>query len=453
MSVLEFQETGANVKVAPYFPHQQSAVFFAISADDCLLHFRREALTEKQLADDTANKDLIALLQVGSMFVAKPGDQVAVYEDFNREPWRTTLARYHAGFQQLGLSPVDFDDLHFHPREDFYRPLAESPPDADLVTVYLLSGSNEALHPSPDLLDLSRTVNSKMHLARNAAEQGIPVPDTLVCTKGTLADARPRRFLDAHGGEVMLKVMGLAGARNVTAISSIEAGLDYLSEYGDDMELVLQQKLAADRYTEMTVDLMVSDDQVRIANARRILFSDGLWVGNYISEAVTLTDIQAQTLIRVGEYVRSLGYSARQGLNCGIDFFVSSDDIQVIEINARWTGGLLPAEMARRLNLGRTDAVASFDTVSADRLNDYLAFAERYLFGTHDGAFAVAPMGFSPYFYEVEGERRVHVWQLTIGDYENFKRVKDEVLGPDQLPVASTIDLCHITDHTTGTRS
>ncbi len=443
------QGPAADVKIAPYFPHQQASVFFAISADDCLLHFRRGELTEKQLADDTANKDLIAMLQVGSMFVAKPGDRVAVYEGFDREPWRSTLARYHAGFQQLGLSPVDFDDLHYHPREDFYRPLAEAAPGTDLVTVYLLSGSNEALHPSPDVLDLSRTVNSKMHLARNATEQAIPVPETLVCTKGTLTDAAARRFLDAQGSEVMLKVMGLAGARNVTTISSIEAGLEYLSEYGDDMELVLQQKLPTDRYTEMTVDLMVADDEVRIANARRILFSDGLWVGNYISDAVTLTDIQAQTLLRVGEYVRSLGYSAPQGLNCGIDFFVSSDDIQVIEINARWTGGLLPAEMARRLNLGRTDAVASFDTVSADRLNDYLAFAERYLFGTHDGAFAVAPMGFSPYLYEVDGERRVHVWQLTIGDYEDFKRVKDEVLGLDQLPVASAIDLGHIT----GTRS
>jgi hypothetical protein len=150
--------------------------------------------------------------------------------------------------------------------------------------------------------------------------------------------------------------------------------------------------------------------------------------------------------------VRSLGNSAPEGLNCGIDFFVSSSDIQVIEINARWTGGLLPAEMARHLQLGRTDAVASFDTVSADRLNDYLDFTDRHLFGAHKGAFAVAPMGFSPYLYEAEGQQRVHVWQLTIGDYDDFKRAKNEVLGPDQLPVANTIDLSHIKDHIAGTR-
>ena len=433
------------MNVAPYFPCQQAPVFFAISADDCLLHFHKDTLTAKQLADDIANKDLIALLQVASMFVAKPEDHVAVYDAFGASPWRETLLRYRANFGKLGLAPVADSNLHFHPREAFYAPLAATPPAADLVTVYLLSGSNVALHAGPEVLALSRQVNSKMHLARQAEAAGIPVPATLVCTKGTLSDAPARRFMARHGGEVMLKVMGLAGARNVTSVDSVEAGLTYLGEYADDIEVVLQEKLPTDRYTEMTVDLRVADDEVRIANVRRILFSDGLWVGNYISDAVTLTQAQARTLIQVGEFVRREGYSAPEGLNCGIDFFISDDDIRIIEINARWTGGLLPAEMARRLRLGSSDAVASFDTVSVDRLADYLAFVDNHLFGEAEGAFSVAPLGFSPYLHHADGHSRVHVWQLTIGDYEAFKASKDRILGADELPVASTIDLSTIT--------
>ena len=47
-------------------------------------------------------------------------------------------------------------------------------------------------------------------------------------------------FLNDHGSEVMLKVMGLSGARNVTVIDSVGAAKDYLKEYDDDLELASQ---------------------------------------------------------------------------------------------------------------------------------------------------------------------------------------------------------------------
>ena len=50
----------------------------------------------------------------------------------------------------------------------------------------------------------------------------------------------------------------------------------------------LQRKLDHSEWTEMTVDLFISDTHIEIANTRKILFSKGLWVGNYLNADLEL---------------------------------------------------------------------------------------------------------------------------------------------------------------------
>ena len=40
-------------------------------------------------------------------------------------------------------------------------------------------------------------------------------------------------------------------------------------------------------------------------------------------------------LMQVGAYARDHGHVAEEGINCGIDYFVSGDEVIVTEINAR----------------------------------------------------------------------------------------------------------------------
>lgn len=430
------------MKVASYAPGQTGSVQFAISADDCLLHFDAEQLTAKQRADDKANKDLIAMLQCASQFIARPGDRVALYEGFDAAPWRATLARYQGFFAELGLDPVTMDACSFHPREGFYAPLASAPPPTDLVAVYLISGSNRVLHQGTPALAISQDVNSKMTLARDAAGRGIPVPASLVLRHDELGGEQARRFLAQAGGPVMLKVMGLAGARNVTTIASIDEARAYLAEYEPELEVLLQERLDPLLYTEMTADLRVADDGIEIANVRRILFEDGLWVGNYISDRIPLSERQRAALIRIGEYVRSKGYSAAEGLNCGIDFFVRGDDIMIIEINARWTGGLMPAEMVSRLGIGDGDTVVAFDSIATANLDQYLAFCDHHLYRGKGAPFAGIPMGFSPYTFTDEGgAERMYVWQMVTGDLQAFRAAQSSELGSGDLAVTAAISL------------
>ncbi|MCC5874358.1 MAG: hypothetical protein JJU22_18320 [Gammaproteobacteria bacterium] len=432
------------MKLASYALNQPGSVQYAICADECLLHFKEEQLTPKQRADHESNKDLIAFLQVASIAMSKPGDRVALYDRFAGEPWRSALERYLALYAKLGLTTIRFEDLQFHPRDDFYQPLVETPPPSDLVSVFLLSGTNEHLRADPAAAEVSRVVNSKMSLARDARQFGIPVPESLVLARGDIEGEEARAFLARHGQHVMLKVMGLSGSRNVTAIHSVEEGAAYLAEYQEDVDILLQQRLPDAGFTEMTVDLRIDPESVAITNVRQILFLNGLWIGNFISDTLTLTAEQQAALIRVGEYVRSKGYVAPEGLNCGIDFFVGDDaaeePIFIIEINARWTGGLMPAELVKRLGAGSPGAVAVVDTVSVSRFGDYLAFIEANLYD-RGRSFAMAPVGFSPYGPEVDGDQRVYVWHLVFGDLAAFRAAKDAALGPEQLAATASVVL------------
>lgn len=430
------------MKLASYALNQPASVLFAICADECLLHFKEAELTPKQIADHESNKDLIAFLQVASVAMSKPGDRVALYDGFAAEPWRSCLSRYHRMFAQLGLETAPESALQFHPRDDFYGPLNGGQAATELVTVFLLSGTNEHLRGDPEAAAISRRVNSKMHLARDAAAFDIPVPASLVLTVADIEGDEARAFLDRHGGAVMLKVMGLSGSRNVTSVASVEEAAAYLAEYGPEVDILLQRKLPTEGFTEMTVDLRIDPEHIEITNVRQILFRDGLWIGNFISDTLSLTPGQREALLRVGDYVRQQGYVAAEGLNCGIDFFVSDDGIQIIEINARWTGGLMPAEMIRLLGAGDPGAVAVVDTVGAAQIADYLGFLEQQLHSRDRNApFAMVPMGFSPYGPVVDGEQQAYVWHLIFGDLAAFRAAKDEALGERALLASASVEL------------
>ena len=435
------------MKPRAYFPTQNKPVWFAVSADDLLLHFTADQLNAKQRVDDKENKDLIAMLQVGTLFLGKPGDRTSLYEAFSSAPWRAYLGRYHQNFLAMGLTPIGLSDVHYFPREDFYRGVRDTRSD-ELVTVYLVSGSNRQLHDGDQVLEVSQRVNSKMYLASQAAKWSIPVPETCVTTKLALSRPESRKdveeFLERFGPQVMLKVMGLAGSRNVTVINGLDEAVAWVADLRDEEPVLLQRKLAFDDWAEMTVDLFVSDDDIHIDNIRKILFANGLWVGNYIRATQKLAPAQQAALLRVGEFVRSEGYSAPEGLNCGLDFFVpksGADSVVVTEINARFTGGLMPAEVVRRLKLGERDTVVCFATVGRDRFDDYLAFNERHLFGDRSAQFATLPLGFSPFTTTIDGREVIFVWQMIWGDFDAAVAAKNHEMGTTELAVLDLINL------------
>jgi hypothetical protein len=418
----------ARTRVGSFLPEQPVPCLYAMAGDDCSLHFDLTELTPGQQADHEANQALTGMLQVALTGIGKPEDYVALYDRFTEAPWAGALARYHDAFRRMGLSPVEAGHFRYHPRDGYYESVAADLPDVPMINLYMTSGSNAVLHGDPDALEVSRNVNSKLHFALHAPAFGIPVPYTLVTTKGRLDGAEVADLFRRYPGGLMLKTLGLAGARNVTSVASVGDCRDYLEEYPDDLEILLQEKLDTRRFTEMTVDLDVSDSRISISNVRRILFADGLWVGNLLGDSVPLPDAHRAALLKVGEYARAQGYTTPEGSNCGIDYFIDGDEVVVTEINARWTGGLFPVQFLKQLSW-TGDAVAFIDMAHQDDLDQVLSFIDAHRFDpAHPpagaGQFGFVPMGFSPYPTELNGEPYVFVWQIVLGDFEAFKAAR-----------------------------
>lgn len=429
----------------PFSPGQTQSAFFALYADDCLLHFKLEDLTPKQQEDHNANIALTAMLQVALTYMGRENDHAALHDKFLQTPWAETLAFYNDHFKALFGNVIPPTNYHYFPNDGFYEAIADTHIPTELLCLYMISGSNLVLHGSEAAWRLSQRVNSKMHFAATAPAANIPVPATLVLTKAKLAQ-NGQAFFDQHPAGAMLKIQGLAGARNVASVSSLAEAQEYVDEFDDDLDVLLQEKLDASKFVEMTVDLNVTDTSVEITNTRKILFADGLWVGNYLSPTVTLSKQQQQVCLNVGEYVQKLGHAAPQGFNCGIDFFVRPDapeELTVIEINARWTGGLFPAQLIERLGLQNEHCVAFIDLLSVNARPAYLEFIRN--FGSeqsaHDFGFRIIPMGFSPFTQTMNDTQSMFVWQVIVGDYAAFTLQKDRVLGATELPTANLITL------------
>lgn len=426
------------MKVGSFIPEQSASTLYAMAGDDCSLHHDLSSLTPKQQVDHQENQVLTCALQVALVGLGKAGDHVALGTPFTDPAWRAMLGHYGEMFAAMGFDSVPESQWQFHPLDGYYESVAKSLPEVDLINLYMISGSNERLHQDPEALAVSRNVNSKLHFAEHAPQAGLPVPRTEVYAKRAIREGEADRLFSELPNGVMVKLLGLAGSRNVFAVDSVADCLSQIEEYDDDVKILLQEKLDISQWREMTVDLTITPQDVSISNVRQILFAGGKWVGNYISPELEVPEAHKAVLMRVGAYARDHGHVAEEGINCGIDYFVSGDEVIVTEINARWTGGLFPAEFLRRLAITQP-AVAFFDMVPVAQSEAVQTFQREHLFPAAGDAFAYVPMGFTPFAMEIEGSERYFVWQIVVGDFAAFVEAKRQALPEDAFPTAELI--------------
>ena len=189
----------------------------------------------------------------------------------------------------------------------------------------------------------------------------------------------------------------------------------------------------------MTVDLTITPRDISISNVRKILFAGGKWVGNYIASELVVTDRHHEELMKVGEYARSHGHVSEEGVNCGVDYFIDGDEVIVTEINARWTGGLFPAEFLRKLNV-KKPAIAFFDMVPIDQIPLLQSFQSDHLYTADEkNSFGYIPMGFCPFNVDIDGRSNAFFWQIVTGDFESFVSARKKTLPDGAFPTADLI--------------
>ena len=426
------------MQVGSFVPEQTDSALYAMAGDDCSLHHDLGSLTPKQQGDHYENQVLTCALQIALTGLGKKVDHVALAEAFQEAPWHAHLRHYSQMFQQMGLESVPASHWQYHPLDGFYESVSQTLPAVDLLNLYMWSGSNFPLHQDQSALDMSRNVNSKLHFAQHAPVAGLPVPRTQVYAKSAIAAGDADHFFEANVPGLMMKLLGLAGSRNVFKVGSAAQCLERVEEYDDEVLVLLQRVLDTGAWQEMTVDLTITPERVEISNVRQLLFAGGKWVGNYLSPELAVADAHREMLYRVGEYARHHGYVSERGVNCGIDYFIAGDEIMITEINARWTGGLFPAQYLQRLGVDQP-AVAFFDRVDCQDREALEAFQSEHLYAHGAADFSYIPMGFTPFEMEIEGSARYFVWQIVVGDFASFVEAKTRSLGKSAFPTADLI--------------
>jgi hypothetical protein len=409
-----------------------------MAGDDCSLHHDLGSLTPKQQVDHYENQVLTCALQIALTGLGKKVDHVALAEAFQEAPWHAHLCHYSRMFQQMGLESVPASHWQYHPLDGFYESVSQTLPAVELLNLYMWSGSNLPLHQDQSALDMSRNVNSKLHFAQHAPVAGLPVPQTQVYAKSAIAAGEADHFFAANAAGLMMKLLGLAGSRNVFKVDSTAQCLERIEEYDEEVLVLLQRVLDTGKWQEMTVDLTITPERVEISNVRQLLFAGGKWVGNYLSPELAIMDSHREMLHRVGEYARHHGYVSERGVNCGIDYFISGDEIMITEINARWTGGLFPAQYLQRLGVDQP-AVAFFDMVDCQDREALEVFQSQHLYAHGAADFSYIPMGFTPFEMEIEGSARYFVWQIVVGNFASFVEAKARSLGKSAFPTADLI--------------
>lgn len=429
------------MKADAYSPSLRVAAMHAMSSDDVPLYFDMDKLTKKQKQDHMEMCMLIGMLQICLIAISKPEDYVGVYEAIERQPFKEILERYYGMMLKAGFEVVPRDHLITASVDRFYEELADKLPAVEAINFLMVSRSNEVIHGDSAAIDRNIKLNSKFHFAENAPGYGIPIPETLCVSPPLNGNAEVDSLFARHGNQIMLKMPGTPGGRNVMAVSTVADADEALKEhYSGLADVVLQQRLDLGMYEEWTVDLLVTDRSITIDNCRHILLADGIWVGNHIPPENPLTDAQKAVLLNVGEYARSFGLGSPEGNNLGIDFFIGKDgDIIVTEINPRWTAGLFPSEILKRL--GRTDrhAIAYFDRLTMDSYSQYLDYVEQRLPSAEERSFDVMPIGFSPFDLEVDGQQILNVWLVVRGDFAAFRDEVKGLFGPGNFPAADLI--------------
>ena len=429
------------MKFGSFSPGLKVPALHALRADDIPMYFDMDNLTAKQ-ADDFKESNVIgAMLQTCLMGISKPEDYIAVFEAVIQPPFDDVAKRYNAIMQKVGLPVVPLDHLIATPIETFYEHVAANLPDVEIVDFMMVSPPNQILHGSQEAVDVIFKLNSKFHFAQNAPSFGIPVPESLAVTPPLANQASVESLFARHNNQIMMKLDGMPGGRNVVPVSTVAEADDILAEvYPSSTEVVLQQRLNLQEYEEWTVDLLITESAITVDNTRHILLSEGNWVGNHIPPASPLTSEQETLLVNVGKYAQSFGFGTAEGSNMGIDYFIGKDgSIIVTEINPRWTAGLLPSEVLKRIGTTDQHTIAYFDMIKLDDYEQYLSYVEQHLPGARDESFDVIPIGFSPFPLDMEGIDMCYVWLVVRGDFVAYREDVQSQFTAGNFPVSAQI--------------
>ncbi len=413
--------------VGPFLPQADKPTVFCMAPDEPVMFRSEQRLNEKEKKELALMRYSILPWSMAFVALAGASDEVVLDEIFlsHRDLFDWHVTQYRAA----GLSSTR--RLHFSAPDAMYS-RALSIPDKP-VTCICFSYALNARQSIPRELELSQKVNSKIQLVTQAKRSTFQVPKSQVHPKRAISRELLEKEFSFPRKKVLIKTDGLGGGFNVKPVRTMSDLRKFLTHYPDSERFVIQEHVGdAD---EFSADFSAASDALEPLNVRMSLVADGQWFGNIYSPHIGLSASGYRNLLRCAKSVHQSGYRAESPMVFGIDFLQTPRSHYVLEVNARWTGGLPVSLLIERLGLSEQLIHSHFDQLPAAATKKYQRFCERYgLRSRNKKPFRIFPLGFGP-----KSDGDFNVFYFVTGDYEAFVKTHQAELGRDTLPFSQLV--------------
>lgn len=400
-----------HIEIGPYLPHPERRTIFCMAGDEPLMFQPRKQLNEIQKKHVEFMKDDVMPFSMSMIPISKPIDVIVLDERFlnNKSIFEWHLSLY----EKMGLSfSTNFSFTHF---DNIYTEAFSKASNDDIVSIECFSHKLGEKKEVSEVLKASIVANSKIHLAENADSFALNIPQSEIKKKKELKKS-PKQF---NENSYFIKSDGLGGGFNVLETSS-ETGLQsFIEPFHDEWKFVIQEKVPAG--TGMSIDMAVYPDSETIISTRRQLTKSNRYYGNVFNVRPS-QDICRDLAAKVCSYLRSVGYASEHGYICGVDFIADENNYTIVDINARWTGGLPAALLLQKMSIDKNNtATFIYDNISPEHFSDYMALCEEKLYqpGTtidNNSGYKIIPVAFCAHGYT----GKYCVCYIVLGNYENF---------------------------------
>jgi predicted ATP-grasp superfamily ATP-dependent carboligase len=400
-----------DIKIGPYPPHPDRKTIFCMAGDEPLMFQPNSQLNDVQRSHVAFMKDDVLPFSMSMIPISNRSDVVVLDRRFLEN--KNIFDWYLSIYEKMGLSFSN--NLIFSHSDRLYSDAISATGNGDTISVECYSYLLAEMANIDDQLKASKIANSKICLAEGAEKFGFNIPRSIIRMKNELNDSIGKDFQD----NFFIKCDGLGGGFNILQAASMSDCNDFIKPFGDKWKFVIQEK--ATQGIGASIDMLVFNDGEEIISARKQLTKSNKYIGNIFHEQLPSKMIN-EIVTKIANYVRSAGYSSEQGFICGIDLFLDEDDYTIIEVNARWTGGLPAALLLKKLNIDKqTIATFVFEIISPDRFSAYKTFCEDNLYQGRDclngnECFKIMPVSFAAYGFS----GNYCLAHIILGNYDQF---------------------------------
>lgn len=428
--------------IGPFAPSNKSNIIFCMAGDEATIFAPPERLNSRQSGHVKLIKEMAVSFAMNMIPISKRGDTIILDGRFAGE--RKFFDWHIEMYRKMGL---EFgDNFIFANQERFYESVGQIEKPTDTISIETFSHEQNKYFPVKGFLKAVALANSKIHLAASAADYDITIPRSLVISKIDIMNSLLPAEVMKSPNKYYIKADGLGGGYNISKISCIDDIFYFITPFSDDDLFVIQEDIDSDEATHISFDLIIKNDKTELLGIKEQMLFSGQYSGN-IFNRIDAGGAVSDIIPAVSGFLRDSGYSSELGFIAGVDAVIKKDRFSVIEINARWTGGLPAFLLLKKIGLPKNiQAAYIFDKISEGEINNYRKFVEKYLWTpvsviaslpqvARNDNFQFIPFAFSPVkkngFYWID--------LIVAGNFLEFVKVKRKTFGQDSFPMSERL--------------